>query len=246
MVQRVPAGGASLDRLHGSGIQSSLSCAPRFVPSSCRRTLRLVLSLGLGFVVDPEQQTVVHDLETFQNLTRNMRASKPHILLYKLQLLLTVHPSICSPVPHQTVSLQGFHQSAVCVLVHGEAFRNVIQKVQVFESGLGFLSFLLGRSPLVRGALQIKLEVHAHGAWQDIVHHNHSDVFAPALDAVQAKKLWQQSAGVLVQVLERRSTPRPHGKRREEFNREGLCHPSTSCRQLLCVSTCCMLNVSVL
>lgn len=69
MVQCVPACGASLYRLHGRGIQCSLSGAPLFIPTSCRRALRLVLSLCLGLVVDPEQQTVVHNLKTFQNLT---------------------------------------------------------------------------------------------------------------------------------------------------------------------------------
>ena len=65
---------------------------------------------------------------------------------------------------HQTVSLQSFDQSAVCVLVQREAFGDVIQKVQIFKRGFGLLSFLLGCSPLVRGALQIELEVHAYRA----------------------------------------------------------------------------------
>lgn len=85
---------------------------------------------------------------------------------YNAHLLLqnTVYPSPSS-VSHQTVSLQSFDQSTVCVLVHSEAFRNVTQKVQVFKSGFGLLSFLLGCSPLVCGALQVKLEVHAYRAW---------------------------------------------------------------------------------
>lgn len=103
--------------------------------------------------------------------------------------------------PHQTVSLQSFDQSAVCVLVQCETFRDVTQKVQVFESGFGLFSFLLGCPPLVRGALQVELEVHAYGARQNIVHHHDSDVLSPTLDTVEAKKLWQQSPGVLVQVL---------------------------------------------
>lgn len=76
----------------------------------------------------------------------------------------TVHPSPPFSLSHQTVSLQSFDQSAVCVVVHSEAFREVIQKVQVFKSGFGLLSFLLGCAPLVGRALQIKLEVHAYGA----------------------------------------------------------------------------------
>lgn len=43
--------------------------------------------------------------------------------------------------------------------------------------------------------------MHAYRAWQNIVHHNNSDVPAPALDTVEAKKLWQQSPWILVQVL---------------------------------------------
>lgn len=104
--------------------------------------------------------------------------------------------------PHQTVSLQGFDQSAVRVLVQAEAFGDVIQEVQVFKGWLGFLALLFGSSPLVRGPLQVKLEVHAHRARQDVVHHHHPDVFAPALDAVEAEELGQQRAGILVQVLE--------------------------------------------
>lgn len=78
MVQRVPACGASQDGLHGRGIQGSLSCVPLLVPTGCRWALRLVLSLGLGFVVDPQQQTVVHNLKAFQNLTWNI-----HVIFQK-------------------------------------------------------------------------------------------------------------------------------------------------------------------
>ena len=115
----------------------------------------------------------------------------------KLVLLINV-PLL---FPHQTVSLQSFDQSAVCVLVQREAFRDVTHKVQVFESGFGLFSFLLGCPPLVRGALQVELEVHAYRARQNIVHHHDSDVLPPTLDTVEAKKLWQQSPRVLVQVL---------------------------------------------
>lgn len=104
-------------------------------------------------------------------------------------------------VSHQTVSLQGFDQGTVRVLVKSKAFRNVTQKVQVFESGLGFLPLLLGCSPLVRGALQVELEVHSHRTRQNVIHHHHPDVLASTLDTVEAEKLWQQSSGVLVQVL---------------------------------------------
>lgn len=51
---------------------------------------------------------------------------------------------------HQAVSLQGFDQSAVCVLVQVEALGDVAQKIQVLESWLRLLSLLLGRSSLVR------------------------------------------------------------------------------------------------
>ena len=133
----------------------------------------------------------------------------------------TVHPSPPPHPSHQTVSLQSFDQRAVRVLVQSEAFRNVAQEVQVFKSGLGLLSFLLGRSPLVRGALQIELEVHAYRAWQNIVHHNNSDVLAATLDAVEAEKFWQQSPGVLVQVLERgiHVTDIERERNREDFKK---------------------------
>lgn len=131
MIQSVPACGASLYRLHCGGIQGSLSCGLLFIPTACRWALGLMLSLSLCLVVDPKQQTVVHDLKTLQ---------------------------------HQTVSLQGFDQSAVCVLVQSEALGNITQKVQVFKSGFGLLPLLLGCSPLVSGAFQVKLEVHAYRA----------------------------------------------------------------------------------
>lgn len=102
---------------------------------------------------------------------------------------------------HQTVSLQSFDQGAISVLVKSKAFRNVTQKVQVFKSGLGLLPLLLGCSPLVRGALQVELEVHSHGTRQNVIHHHHPDVLASTLDTVEAEKLWQQGSGVLVQVL---------------------------------------------
>lgn len=94
--------------------------------------------------------------------------------------------------------MQSFDQSVEGILVQSEAFGNVRQKIQVFESGLGLISFLLGGSPLVRGALQVELQVHADGARQNVVHRHDSDVLASALDAVEAEELGQQSAGVLI------------------------------------------------
>lgn len=99
--------------------------------------------------------------------------------------------------------MQGFDQGTVRVLVKSKAFRNVTQKIQVFKSGLGLLPLFLGRSPLVRGALQVELEVHSHRTWQNVVHHHHPDILASTLDTVEAEKLWQQGSGVLVQVLEK-------------------------------------------
>lgn len=97
--------------------------------------------------------------------------------------------------------MQSFDQGAVSVLVKSKAFRNVNQKVQVFKSGLGLLPLLLGCSPLVRGALQVELEVHSHGTRQNVIHYHHPDVLASTLDTVEPEKLWQQGSGVLVQVL---------------------------------------------
>lgn len=71
MVKRVPACGASLYRLHRSGIQGSLSCRLLFIPAACKWALGLMLFLCLCLVVDPKQQTIVHDFKTLQHLTWN-------------------------------------------------------------------------------------------------------------------------------------------------------------------------------
>lgn len=78
-----------------------------------------------------------------------------------------------------------------------------MHEVQIFEGGPGLLSFLLGCSPLVGGALQVVFEVHADYAGKDVVHDHHTDVLPSRLDTVEAEKLGQQSARVLIQVLER-------------------------------------------
>lgn len=105
---------------------------------------------------------------------------------------------------HQTVSLQGLHHRTVSVLVQDQPVLQVLHKVQVFEGGPGLFPLLLGRSPLIRGALQVILEVHADDTGKDVVHDHHPDVLPPGLDAVEAEKLGQQSARVLIQVLEMR------------------------------------------
>lgn len=76
-----------------------------------------------------------------------------------------------------------------------------VLEVQVFVCGTGLLSLLPGGSSLVRGSLQIIFVVHLDRARQHIVHHHQSDVDASRLDTIQAVKLRQQRARVLVQVL---------------------------------------------
>lgn len=83
-----------------------------------------------------------------------------------------------------------------------------MHEVQVFEGGPGLLTLLLGRSPLVSGPLQVVFEVHANHAGQDIVHNHHTDVLPARLDTVEAEKLGQQSARVLIQVLRMRGEER--------------------------------------
>lgn len=107
-----------------------------------------------------------------------------------------------NPLSHQTVSLQSFNHGVVRVLVQHQSVLHVLHEVQVFECGLGLLPLLLGRSPLVGGALQVVFEVHADHAGQHVVHDNHADVLPARLDAVEAEKLGQQRTRVLIQVLE--------------------------------------------
>lgn len=118
-------------------------------------------------------------------------------------LLLQTWPTF-STQTHQAVSLQGLNHGAVSVLVQDQPVLQVLHKVQIFEGGPGLLPLLLGRSPLIRGALQVILEVHADHAGKYVVHDHHPDVLPPGLDAVEAEKLGQQSARVLIQVLEMR------------------------------------------
>lgn len=146
-----------------------------------------------------------------------LRASKIYTTVEQPCFCFTpVLPSLPSSLPHQTVSLQSFDEGAVRVLVQREAIGNVAQEVQVLKSGSGLLPLLFGRSPLIRGALQVKLEVHAYSSWQNVVHHNNPDILAPALDAVEAKELWQQRPGILVQVLERGGDRRWRERKSEE------------------------------
>lgn len=60
----------------------------------------------------------------------------------------------------------------------------------------------MGRPALVGGALEVVLEVHPHGAGQQVVHHHDPDVLPPGLHAVQPVKFGKEGPGVLVQVLE--------------------------------------------
>lgn len=80
------------------------------------------------------------------------------------------------PRSHQAVSLQGLDQRVVHVLVQHQSILQVLHEVQVFESWPGLLSFLLGCSPLIGGALQVIFEVHANYTGQYVVHHHDADV----------------------------------------------------------------------
>lgn len=103
--------------------------------------------------------------------------------------------------PYPTVSLQGLHQVVVRLCVKVKPLLVHVLEVQVFVRRTGFLPLLPGRSPLVGGPLQVVFVVHFEGARQHVVHHHQSDVDAARLDAVQAVKLGQQRAWILVQVL---------------------------------------------
>lgn len=76
-----------------------------------------------------------------------------------------------------------------------------VLKVQVFVGRTGLLPLFPGCPSLVGGSLQVVFVVHLDGAGQHIVHHHQSDVDASRLDTVQAVKLRQQRARILVQVL---------------------------------------------
>lgn len=118
--------------------------------------------------------------------------------------LLETWPT-CSGTTHQAVSLQGLNHSTVSVLVQDQPVLQVLHEVQIFEGGPGLLPLLLGRSPLIRGALQVILKVHADNTGKDVVHDHYPNVLPPGLDAVEAEELGQQSARVLIQVLEMRN-----------------------------------------
>lgn len=99
---------------------------------------------------------------------------------------------------YQAVSLQSLDQSIVCVRVKQESIADLLHEVQIFKSGLGFLTFLFGCPAFVRGTFEVKLEVHAEHARQNVVHHHNPNVLPTGLHAVQAKELGQQSARILV------------------------------------------------
>lgn len=64
------AGGSSLDWLHGCGVQGLLLGHRPLLIAAALRALHLPLPLRLVHIVNPEQQTVVHDLKTFQHLSK--------------------------------------------------------------------------------------------------------------------------------------------------------------------------------
>lgn len=102
---------------------------------------------------------------------------------------------------YKAVPLQSLDQGITCVRIKQQPIGHLLHEVQVFESGLGFLTLLFGSPALVRGTLEVKLEVHTEHTRQNVVHHHDPDVLPAGLHAVQAKELGQQSARVLVQVL---------------------------------------------
>lgn len=106
-----------------------------------------------------------------------------------------------SAPPHQAVPLQGLNQGAIGVSVQHQPVLQILQEVQVLEGRPGLLPLLLGGPALVRGALQVVLEVHADGAGQHVVHHHHANVLPARLHTVQPKEFGQKGPGVLVQIL---------------------------------------------
>lgn len=93
--------------------------------------------------------------------------------------------------PYQTVPVDGLANRVVLVALHQNPLRPVLHEIQVFECGHGLVPLLCRRPPLVGGALQVVLEVHAHGARQQVVHDHDADVLAGRLDAVEPVELWQ-------------------------------------------------------
>ena len=105
---------------------------------------------------------------------------------------------------HQAVPLYGLAQGIVVVRFQQQTVRQVLDKVQVFESGNSLVSLLRGGSSLIGGALQVVFDVHGDDPGKKIVHHHNADILAPCLNAIQSIELGQQGALVLVYVLERR------------------------------------------
>ena len=103
---------------------------------------------------------------------------------------------------HQAVPLYSLAQSIVVVRFQQQTVWQVLDKVQVFVSGNSLFSLLRRGSSLVGGALHVVFEVHGNCPREKIVHHYHTDVLAPTLNAVQSIELGQQGALVLVYILE--------------------------------------------
>lgn len=76
-----------------------------------------------------------------------------------------------------------------------------MHEIQVLVRRDGFALLLGGGATLVRGALQVELQMHSHRAREQIVHDYDADVLTRSLNTVQSVKLWEQGTFVLVQVL---------------------------------------------
>lgn len=85
---------------------------------------------------------------------------------------------------HQAVPLYSFTKGIVVVRFQQQAVRQILDKIQVFESGNGLFPLLWGSSPLVGGALQVIFNVHGDDPRKEIVHDHDPDIFAPRLNAV--------------------------------------------------------------
>lgn len=107
-----------------------------------------------------------------------------------------------APLPYQTVALQRFHQRTEGVSIQHQALGHVLYEVKILVCRTGLFLFLLGRPAFIGGAFQVKFQVHFHHARQNVVHHDHADVFAPRLHTVQSIKLRQQCPWVLVEILQ--------------------------------------------
>ena len=103
--------------------------------------------------------------------------------------------------PHQAVALQRLDERGEGVGIEHEPLRHVLDEVQVFVGGDALFFLLLAGPPLVRGALEVELEVHLDHARQHVVHHHHANVLPARLHTVQPVELGQQRPWVLVEVL---------------------------------------------